>query len=411
MTNETARARIPWGWVGFFGVLVLLALLSVAALLKGSRELAETRTPVAGEAAWRVIVHGEVYLLNEQEFRRFRKRLGKSVDHRLARLLQGSDALIDRKIEAVFAPVYAAIPRYADWYYSLTGEYLRYAHALGSGVVRYMEEKLKEILFDETGVEQALAELPRQLQPDMMRMVSRAGQGVLTDLSAELEPDGKRKEQEGSWELAGELPMDTLVSEELMPSVGLAGRQLFSLGVGAGARALVAKGGGALLVKKMMATVAGGKSFQLAAGMAGKLAAKSAVKGGGTLAGAGTGALICSPGGPLALLCVAAAGIATWLAVDLVVLEVDEQLNREELEAEIRLAIQTEEQALKESLKRLHASWLKERMNRFRQRATGKDGTLPGYRPIDELSTGAGLDGREAGEEATALPSAPSSLQ
>ncbi|RTZ73784.1 MAG: hypothetical protein DSZ00_05720 [Gammaproteobacteria bacterium] len=403
---EVERAGIPWGWVGFFGVLVLLALLSAAALLKGSRELAETRTPVAAEPVWRIIVHGEVHLLDEAAFKQFQAQLEKSVDGRLSGLLQDSDALIEKKVEALFAPVHAAVPRYADWYYSLTGEYLRYAHALGSGVVGYMEEKLREILFDETGVEQALAELPRQLQPEMVRMLGRAGQGVLADLSAGLRQDQAEKVPL-QWELAGEVPMDALVSEELMPSGGLAGRQLFSLGAGAGAGVLVAKGGGALLVKKMVASVAGGKSFQLAAGMAGKLAAKSAAKGGSVLAGAGTGALICTPGGPLALLCGAAAGIATWLAVDLVVLEVDEQLNREELEAEIGQAIQVEEERLKDSLKRLYASWMKERLNRFRERAVAGEGGVPGYRPIDELP-GAEINAGEAGAEAEAPPSEPS---
>ncbi len=380
---EVTRARVPWGWVGFFGVLVLLALLSAAALLQGSRELAETRTAVAAEPVWRIVVHGEVHLLDEAAFKQFQAQLDKSVDGRLSGLLQESDELIERKVDALFVPVYAAIPRYADWYYSLTGEYLRYAHALGSGMVGYMEEKLREILFDETGMEQALAQLPRELQPEMVEMLGQAGRGVLADLSAGLQQNGE-EQVPLQWELAGEVPMDTLMSEELMPSGGLAGRQLFSLGAGAGAGVLAAKGGGALLVKKMVASVAGGKSFQLAAGVAGKLAAKSAAKGGSVLAGAGTGALICTPGGPLALLCGAAAGIATWLAVDLVVLEIDEELNRESLEAEIRQAILREQTALSDSLKQLYASWLNQRMERFRQR-TRPSAEPSSYRPIEQL--------------------------
>lgn len=384
---EVTRARVPWGWVGFFGVLVLLALLSAAALLQGSRELAETRTAVAAEPVWRIVVHGEVHLLDEAAFKQFQAQLDKSVDGRLSGLLQESDELIQRKVEALFVPVYAAIPRYADWYYSLTGEYLRYAHALGSGMVGYMEEKLREILFDETGMEQALAQLPRELQPEMVEMLGQAGRGVLADLSAGLQQNGE-EQVPLQWELAGEVPMDTLMSEELMPSGGLAGRQLFSLGAGAGAGVLAAKGGGALLVKKMVASVAGGKSFQLAAGVAGKLAAKSAAKGGSVLAGAGTGALICTPGGPLALLCGAAAGIATWLAVDLVVLEIDEELNRESLEAEIRQAILREQTALSDSLKQLYASWLNQRMERFRQR-TRPSAESSSYRPIEQLGEAA----------------------
>jgi hypothetical protein len=384
--TDSGNSRVPWGWIGFFGVLVLLALLSVAALLKGSRELAEIRTPVAGEPAWRIIVRGEVHLLDEAGLQRFRQQLETSVERRLAQLLKNSDALIEEKVAAVFEPVREAIPAYADWYYSLTGEYLRYAHALGSGVTGYMEEKLREILFDKTGVEQALTALSGELQPELVRMAGQAGEGVLADLSALL-PRKAQQENEKNWELRGEVSMDSLVSEELELSGGLAERQLFSLAAGAGAGALVAKGGGALLVKKMVATVAGGKSFQLAAGVAGKLAAKSAAKGGSVLAGAGSGALICSPGGPLALLCGAAAGVATWLAVDLVALEVDEQLHRESLEAEIRGVVNAEEQALAESLKKLYASWFAQRMQAFQA------GALAPYaddacRPVDQMRGG-----------------------
>ncbi|HIE55879.1 MAG TPA: hypothetical protein EYP90_12000 [Chromatiaceae bacterium] len=408
--SETRRNRIPWGWVGFLGILVLLALLSAAALLKGGKEFAETK--VIMEPAWRIIVHGEVHLLDEEEFRRFQDSLAKSLDRRLTRLHEDSDALIEQKVDEVFAPVHAAIPAYADWYYSLTGEYLRYVHALGSGMVGYMEGKLQEILFDATGVGQALTDLPGQLQEEMLRMSGKAGRGILADLSADLlnESEDGAESELGRWELAGEIPMDALVTEELMPSSGLAGRQLFALGAGAGSGVLVAKGAGALLVKKIVATVAGGKSFQLAAGVAAKLAAKSAAKGGSVLAGAGAGVLICSPGGPLALLCGTAAGIATWLAVDIAALELDEHLNRKDLENEIRRAVEAEEQALKDSLKRLYASWLKDRMESIQRRATVKEDDLRGYRPIDQLS-GEKVSGREAEEAAEAPPQESSSLR
>jgi len=380
------RARVPWGWVGFFGALVLLTLLSTAALMKGARELAEREPAIGSEPVWRIIVHGDLHVLEEAEFRAFQERLEAHVDRRLAGLLRDTEGAIDREVERTFAPVYAAIPRYADWYYSLTGEYLRYAHALGSGVADYMVDKLEEILFEETSVTAMLEGLPARLQVEMARRVRRAGEGMLADLAADLEGSGEKAgRSQVHWELAGEIPLDTLVGEELMPSAGLTGRQLFSLGAGAGASVLAAKGGAALLVKKAVAGVAGGKSFKLAASLAGKLATKSALKGGGALAGAGTGTLLCAPGGPLALLCGTGAGVATWLAVDLAALEVDEQLHRETFEREIEEAIRAEEAFLKDSLKRLHASWLKARMDAFRRRAaTGAD-ARPGYRPVDAL--------------------------
>lgn len=87
-------------------------------------------------------------------------------------------------------------------------------------------------------------------------------------------------------------------------------RQVVAALAATGTGVVLAKGVGAVVVKKTLAKVAGTKSFHVASALLAKLVAKSAVKGGGMLAGAGAGTAICSPAGPGALVCGAIGG---WL--------------------------------------------------------------------------------------------------
>ncbi len=385
MTSE--RASLPWGWIGFFLVLVLLVLAATLAVLKGAQQLMENEGDVRHRLVWRVIVHGELHLLKEAEFQAFRRRLERFADQRLSALIDESDAAIDREVERAFEPVYAAIPAYADWYYSLSGEYLRYAHALGGDLSVYLTRRLEGALFQQSGADKLLEALPERLQADAARRLRRAGEGLLADAAAELGDRGEPPQEGGEirWELSGEIPLDDLASAELKPSRGVMERQLVSLGAGLGTGVLVAKGGASLLVKKMVAGIAGSKGFQLAASVLGKLAAKSAAKGGGALAGIGAGTTLCAPGGAVALICGAGAGIATWVAVDMAALQLDEQLHRDQFEASLRQAVAREEAALKRSLQRVHASWFKSRLDAFSRRVAEGRRAKKGYRPIDTL--------------------------
>ena len=107
---------------------------------------------------------------------------------------------------------------------------------------------------------------------------------------------------------------------------------------------LLLKGGGALAggaataaaVTKTLGTKV---TTKLAAKAAGKTAVKAAGIGGSAASGAVAG-LLC---GPTAWICApiagVAAGIAAWFATDKVVIEVDEYLNRDEFEQELRAMI------------------------------------------------------------------------
>ena len=85
-----------------------------------------------------------------------------------------------------------------------------------------------------------------------------------------------------------------------------------------------------------MKAVFAGMAKKIAATIAAKTGAKVAVKSGGVLGGAGTGAAICSPGGPVgAAVCGVGGAIIAWLTVDAVVVKIDEYINRDEFKQEL----------------------------------------------------------------------------
>jgi len=186
--------------------------------------------------------------------------------------------------------------------------------------------------------------------------------------------------------LIGEtLDLDALLTDRLAVTARDINRQLFSGLAATGTGVAVAKGLGAAVMKKTLIKVAGTKTFHFAASLLGKLAAKSAVKGSGVLAGAGTGAALCSPTGPGAVACGAVGGLIAWLVVDKVAIELDEALNRDEFEADIHSAIDAQQAVLKEQLLMVYGRLLPGKLEALRESA-GDLGLKPGkMRPVDAL--------------------------
>ena len=379
------RNAIPWGWIGFFTMLAILALLSALGLMRMTKQTIEEQPAVSATPVWQVIVNGRTHLLTEEEFRVFQANLRKSGATHLIQLQKEMDRRIEEAVQHAFEPVYAAIPAYADWYYSLVGEYLRIGHALSGNAAQYMTTELKNLLFDQSGAQARLDGLYKKLQQTASEALQRTGQAVLAEVAEVLPAKKAATETDPGWTLSGELHLDQLVKETLTPDSELARRQLLSLGSAAGAGALVAKGGASLLIKNMVAKVAGSSGFKAAATLLAKTAAKSVAKEAGVLAGAGTGALACSPGGPVALICGAFAGLVTWVGTDALLVSVDELLHRDDLEKEIANAVHKEQQSLENSIKRLYASWLEQRLDDFLHQVAPQDQQPGTYRPLHEL--------------------------
>lgn len=199
-------------------------------------------------------------------------------------------------LDNAYAPVYAAIPAYTDFHYSVWGSYVE----LGSAAVADPAAKLEEMLF--AGLESRLGDVTQTLDATFQdRFDSGINQALGTTTVAS--------------DLIGPLSSGIL-ADARDQTIGTA------LGIV-----------GAVGSTKVVASLIGKK---IGAKIAAKAAGKAGAKWGMTATGAGTGAALCAWAGPGAAACAVGGGIAAWFAMDAAVNKLDELINREEFEAELR---------------------------------------------------------------------------
>ncbi|WP_419605196.1 hypothetical protein [Thiolapillus sp.] len=344
-------------WLGFFGVILVLALLAGFAFLRGGRQLAELQVQQQAEPVQQllyVILNGEQRVVPEAKRLQLSLDIQSAVDEEQGKLLERMRQQIDAAVDTAFAPVHDHVGDFADWYYSLTGEYMRYAHAVGGDMGEYMQQQLKETVFLpaalEANLDNMLADINARLSRDIRQSGDRFSSRLQLVIAAGSWPVGS-----GEPVFGGSLNLDEMFASGVQLSSRDLNRQVVAALAATGTGVVLAKGVGAVVVKKTLAKVAGTKSFHVASALLAKLVAKSAVKGGGMLAGAGAGTAICSPAGPGALVCGAIGGLIAWLAVDKAVIELDEALNRDVFEDDMHAAITAQQQQLKAALQQAYA--------------------------------------------------------
>ena len=306
-------------WVVFWATIVILALLYVYAQLQVAR--------LAGDQQGRVMV-SEVFFDDW-------KRALPGVFAGMSQQFDAADSEIEQRIseriDAAFVAVYEQIPAFLDFHYSVVGEYTELATALGGD----LGGELQRILFDEIGFEQRM--------DGAMVGIREEGDAVFGALMARIREQLQQRFAFDAVELGLLSRVVTLSGDDAMKRFG--GTDLLMKGAGT----VVGVGAVAALVAKTVGTKL---STKLATKVAGKTAAKAAGFGGGAASGAAAG-LLCGPAAwvcsPLAAVAV---GTAFWLATDKAVVEVDEYLNRESFEVELRTAIDAEKQRIKIGLAR-----------------------------------------------------------
>lgn len=232
--------------------------------------------------------------------------------------IQKADRDIDAAVNAVFADVEKGVDSYLDWYFTVTGEYERLAAFAAGDFADTMGKRLEQHLFGETRFGDRLEEARQKAKESSNQQ--------LTELAGHLAGQIREKAE------ANPCQINTLD----LSALGNLNRDRF--------RAFVAAGGGIpagivtgkVLAKKaatgFASKLATTKGFKAVAGVAGKVLAK---KGGSVLLAAAGATAICSPGGPLAMLCGIGAATITWLTIDKVLIEIDEMRFRAEMRAEI----------------------------------------------------------------------------
>jgi len=217
-----------------------------------------------------------------------------------------TEAAVADEMRVVFAPVYAAIPAYADFHYSVLGEYIELTEAATGAVAQGVEDRL----FPD--FDQRYAAALARIDPVFAERFAAA----LAEISAR---------PEGALPL-GDATRAALADAQARMSVTAPLATVAAAGVG--------KAAAKALSKALLKTLA-----KTAAKTGLKTGAKAAGIGGGMAAGAGIGSVLGPPG---ALLGGVIGGVATWIAVDYAVIKIDEVLNRDAFEAELRALIDAE---------------------------------------------------------------------
>lgn len=337
------RGGFPWRWF-WAGFLLCIAAGLVLALFAGVRGTAQwadrelepsAQTPTVWSEVIQLTLHGgETLHLEPARLPLVQARTrawiaDREVEARLRlrrELAQVREDLLARTLEQV--------PRFADWHYSLRGEYARLLHAALGDLPHFMAERMLEHVFEPAGISASLeawvADLDRGLERELREGALEANR-LLARLARE---QAAKATNTIELRVVESRALGAGLSAHLEPRLGPAPKDLARQGVAASAGAMA----GAVAMKKLgLAT----------AGKLGLKAASGALAGSG--GGAATGAALCGASlvaAPLVAGCALAggivAGIGTWVLVDKGVLEAEEHLRRAAFEAELREAIRTE---------------------------------------------------------------------
>ncbi len=366
MMTGTAR----WFWGGFLLLILAGALLVVFAAIRGGQQWAEHQLrqeaglpPPLREVIEITLSGSQSLYLSPEALARVRQQTGDWLRDSRRQSLATLQVRLDQSLAGPFDSAESRIPHFADWYYSLSGEYLRLYHAVAGDLPDFLGERIRQEVFEPAGTAVALdamaADLDRQW---LQRMAAdaRAFEGHLTRWLAQ----NRQQAAPEQLQVVASLDLGAQLQQQLRPLLGLSGKDLgrqgLATGSGALAASLVMKKLGAKLVADTSAAIAAKQSAGMLAALAAKLGIKSAAKG-GVLAGAGSGALggsaLCAgsvAGLALTPACAliggVAAGVTTWVLVDKAVLETDELMNRQQLEQDMKDSLAAQRLALRQRL-------------------------------------------------------------
>lgn len=237
--------------------------------------------------------HRMLQLRAEQRWREFSEELRRAP-------LPKTHQAIDAGFEEAFAPVYAAIPSLLDWHYSFIGQYAE----LGLALTGRLEGEIESRLFGELeeGISLAADDVGRVMQEEVLTEIERWFGSELAAL-----PPGLRGRPGRA--------LQTLLEDA---------RRHFVVSVGPTAVGAAMAG---------VRTSVGVKT--LTSGLAEKLAGGAALRAAGPLVGRTIGFIVA-----------AAAGIG----IDIALRELDELLNRDELEQALAALVDEEKARFKAAL-------------------------------------------------------------
>lgn len=278
-----------------------------------------------------IVVDGQRFQVDAGSAERMGQR---AVERTEAGISEASDAaarLVANELDALFSTMSSGLEDYADWYFSLRGEYTRLAllvlrwGGLTSGDP-VADRALEQVLGGA-----ALAERLTALERKVDRMLAAHAQALHSRWLEDLLTFARQTEADSG----ARMSETVLLLDDLALEFAGHGSSEFLNRLSASSAGAASAGVAAPLVARLAL-----RSSVTAAG-SGALALKGAGRGAAKAGSAGAAALGCAATGPAAWACALAVGGAAWLTADWALLAVDEARNRDALltEWDARLAL------------------------------------------------------------------------
>jgi len=302
----------------FYYASVKLGNLDPASLATGVKDTAQLINPCMPSPAIRT---------------RLQAQLDADIEATRVQARRDADLGINQGLERIFTDISSGVDDYLDWYFTVLGEYQRLATAFTADTAAAMRKQLEQHLFDGSDFSSRLAALNRHIaQQSANRFAGLAPALVDTLDNAPCEIG-----------LVNLAPFEDLDRDGFKASIAA------TSGIGAGIMTSKA------LASKTVAAVAGKVTAKTSLKGGAALASKTlAKKGSSSLLSAGIGTAMCAPTGPFAVLCGVTAGAVTWLSVDKLLVEADEAFNREAMRARILQVLADQQAVLSDQLTQQH---------------------------------------------------------
>lgn len=369
--RDSHLALVKWFWGGFIAILLIGVLIALFATIRGGKQWVEATLEQANELpkSWTEVIQvtlsgEEAVYIDRTSVSHIQAKTQAWIERQRNEAQNRLLAALDQETEVIFQGALRQIPRFADWYYSLKGEYARLFYAAFDNLPDHLAQQLKQFVFQPAGTADAIDAMVNSMDAQLAAQLRQGALG-LQDLLTHLVRSHRLGHDKINVHLNGQWALGDQLTERLETYVSLTpqdiARQGMATSTGVAVSAATLKKLGAMTVAKTSAKLANLKAMGALASVASKLGLKSAAKA-GALSSAGTGAAsgaaLCAitvAGAPLAPGCAlvggAITGLAAWLLVDKAVLETEELLHRETLEEELRQALTTLRDDLRTSLK------------------------------------------------------------
>jgi hypothetical protein len=316
MSTHAERRGIAGNAARLAGLLLALTLLT--ALVLDQRPWDRL---LGGDARVGIVVEGQRFQLDAGDAGIIGQRAAERANQGAASASDATARLVAEELDALFASMSARLPGYADWYFSLKGEYARLSFLLlrwaGLATADPLVDRTIELIFGGEELAERLTVIERGVESMLVAHASELRTRWLEELLAFA--------REPRPALAASAPATVLLLDDLAGEFAGHGSSEFLTRLSASSAGAVSAGAAVPLVARLAL-----RSSTAAVG-GGALALKGVGRGAAKAGTAGASAVGCAAAGPAAWACALAVGSAAWLGTDWALLTVDEWRNRDAL--------------------------------------------------------------------------------